>query len=258
MLTQSPIPATPDLAPDIVRLRSVVADAGTNQEHADPSDSVGYSYIWEDLKTGRSKAVDFFCTDQHHYLVLKAAPLPGRKVPHEDLETMLRGTAQKCIGVDRKLSPSTVAAHVSQSLRFMGFSCRPYKVPFLLMLLTRLRTLPRTPGSFRVHPHQSDGEFLRVVRMNRADRCLLKQLSPGEYAVTRLLIEGKSYEEISMERGASARTIANQLASAFRKLGVSGRLQLLDHLVERSAEEPIPPTEVGVSERSPRVALTVE
>jgi DNA-binding CsgD family transcriptional regulator len=258
MLTQSPIRTAPNATPDIARLRPVLAGVGTDQEPLKPSDGVGYTYIWDDLKTGRSKAIDFFCTDQHHYLVLKDVPSPSRGVPHEALEAMLRGTPQKCISVDRKISPSTVATHVSRSLNFMGISCRPSKVPFLLVLLTRLPTLPRLPGSFRVHAHQCDGDLLRVVRINRPDICLRERLSPSEYVVTRLLVEGKSYAEISFERRAAARTIANQIASVFRKLGASGRLELLGHLVEVSANEPIPPRRAGVSEKSPRAALAAE
>ena len=51
-------------------------------------------------------------------------------------------------------------------------------------------------------------------------------LTPAERAVVALALEGCSNQEIARRRGASARTIANQLASAYRKLGVSGRAEL--------------------------------
>jgi DNA-binding CsgD family transcriptional regulator len=41
------------------------------------------------------------------------------------------------------------------------------------------------------------------------------------------LLEGLSNEEIATERGVSARTVANQVASVFRKLGVSSRGELV-------------------------------
>lgn len=51
-------------------------------------------------------------------------------------------------------------------------------------------------------------------------------LSPGEREVTELLLSGCSYREIAERRNRSVRTIANQIASAFKKLGVSSRAEL--------------------------------
>lgn len=51
-------------------------------------------------------------------------------------------------------------------------------------------------------------------------------LSPGESAVVRLAVLGLSNPEIAKSRGCSPRTVANHLASAYRKLGVSGRRAL--------------------------------
>jgi hypothetical protein len=45
------------------------------------------------------------------------------------------------------------------------------------------------------------------------------------------LLEGRNYLEIAKKRGTSTRTVANQLAAAFRRLGVSGRASLLNHIV---------------------------
>jgi DNA-binding NarL/FixJ family response regulator len=50
------------------------------------------------------------------------------------------------------------------------------------------------------------------------------------------LLEGSSHAQISSERGTSARTVANQLATAFRKLGVSGRGQLVDRLIHHTMD----------------------
>jgi len=51
--------------------------------------------------------------------------------------------------------------------------------------------------------------------------------------VTRLLIEGKSYQDMAKLRDTSKRTVANQLASAFHRLGISGRAELLCLLAKR-------------------------
>lgn len=52
------------------------------------------------------------------------------------------------------------------------------------------------------------------------------ELSPAEREVAALAREGLSNAEIARARGVAVRTIANQLASIFRKLGVGSRVEL--------------------------------
>jgi DNA-binding CsgD family transcriptional regulator len=51
-------------------------------------------------------------------------------------------------------------------------------------------------------------------------------LSPAEADVMHLAQQGLSNAEIAKARNTSARTVANQLASVFRKLGIRSRLEL--------------------------------
>jgi DNA-binding NarL/FixJ family response regulator len=52
-------------------------------------------------------------------------------------------------------------------------------------------------------------------------------LTPAESAVTALLLEGRTNAEIAQARGSSERTVANQAAKIYQKLGVGSRLELL-------------------------------
>jgi DNA-binding CsgD family transcriptional regulator len=52
-------------------------------------------------------------------------------------------------------------------------------------------------------------------------------LTPAESEVVAHLLKGRSNAEIAALRRASERTVANQVASVFRKLGVSSRLELV-------------------------------
>jgi DNA-binding CsgD family transcriptional regulator len=61
-------------------------------------------------------------------------------------------------------------------------------------------------------------------------------LSPGESAVVRLAVLGLSNPEIASRRGCSPRTVANHLASAYRKLGVSGRRALRAYLLDHGEQ----------------------
>jgi DNA-binding CsgD family transcriptional regulator len=54
----------------------------------------------------------------------------------------------------------------------------------------------------------------------------LRSLTPAERAVALLAAEGFSNEAIARRRRCSVRTVANQLASAYGKMGIAGRRQL--------------------------------
>jgi DNA-binding CsgD family transcriptional regulator len=52
-------------------------------------------------------------------------------------------------------------------------------------------------------------------------------LTPAEAEIAVALVAGASNAEIARARGTSERTVANQIASIFRKLGVASRAGLL-------------------------------
>jgi len=55
---------------------------------------------------------------------------------------------------------------------------------------------------------------------------LLARLTPAEHVVACSLVAGSSHLEIARQRGISSHTVASQVASVFRKAGVSGRREL--------------------------------
>jgi len=67
----------------------------------------------------------------------------------------------------------------------------------------------------------------KILFTARPDLALCESLPPCEAETVRLFVDGRSHAEIASHRGARPRTIANQLGSVFRKLEVSGRLELL-------------------------------
>ena len=58
----------------------------------------------------------------------------------------------------------------------------------------------------------------------------VQMLTPAEQIVLKLVLEARSNREIAKERGTSERTIANQLASIFRKTGTRSRGELVARL----------------------------
>lgn len=63
-------------------------------------------------------------------------------------------------------------------------------------------------------------------------RALPRELTPAESAVVELVVRGVACAEIARIRRVSPRTVANQLASVYRKLGVTCRASLVRALHE--------------------------
>lgn len=76
------------------------------------------------------------------------------------------------------------------------------------------------------------GSF-RVVSL---DLATLASLSEAERAVVALVVLGLSNKDVGVRRGSSARTVANQLASVYRKLRIGSRAELMARL--HQAEPP--------------------
>lgn len=90
--------------------------------------------------------------------------------------------------------------------------------------------MPEKPHAPRVTRFDLAGEELVVVSVPLERDAEVDRLGPAERAVAALVLRGLANEEIARARGTSVRTVANQLASLFRKLGVSSRVQLAARL----------------------------
>jgi DNA-binding NarL/FixJ family response regulator len=189
--------------------------------------------LWRELAGGVSSVVDAFYTETRCGLVLGprkpagAGALGGRRL--QVLQSMLSGVCQKRIAIELQLAPSTVALNARQGLESMGVSCRPSRVHPLLMLMATAE-LDGNGSVGRLGYLRRSTEELRVIGINRPDLRLSRLLSEAQCAVVGGLVEGRAYAAIADQRGTSPRTIANQLAEAFRKLQVSGRSELLVRL----------------------------
>jgi DNA-binding NarL/FixJ family response regulator len=79
------------------------------------------------------------------------------------------------------------------------------------------------------------GEKLVVVSLPRPDGGLRAELlSATERSVARDVVAGLSNAAIARKRARSARTVANQIASIYRKLGVSSRAELTARLLDEA------------------------
>ncbi|HET7545186.1 MAG TPA: helix-turn-helix transcriptional regulator [Polyangiaceae bacterium] len=151
----------------------------------------------------------------------------------EILERALLEGVRKSVAVDFGLCPSSIAEILRRSFVFMGLSCWPSRIPLLLVMAAHAKHAPEVQRAAKQLLAQNQQYARQSISVARPDAELVEWLSPAEYAVTRLLIEGKSYQEMAKLRATSKRTVANQLASAFHRLGISGRAELLCLLAKR-------------------------
>jgi DNA-binding CsgD family transcriptional regulator len=79
------------------------------------------------------------------------------------------------------------------------------------------------PRDLRTHNFELDGREYVVLSFESAQAPRLAGLSKAETEVVRAALAGLTNEEIAVTRGRSIFTIQNQLAAAWRKLGVSSR-----------------------------------
>jgi DNA-binding CsgD family transcriptional regulator len=113
----------------------------------------------------------------------------------------------------------------------MGLSCGAARVPLILVLAARYHLSGINAPVARLSSFVQWGTRHWVVSVTRPDLRLRDRVPSAEFEVARLLVEGKSHLEIAGIRGTSQRTVANQLSSVFRRLDVSGRLDLLNYVV---------------------------
>lgn len=70
-------------------------------------------------------------------------------------------------------------------------------------------------------------EYVVICAEDEAQPAALARLTTSEREVATLVAEGLSSQEIAVRRQRSVRTVENQLAATFRKLGVGSRAELL-------------------------------
>lgn len=182
--------------------------------------------IWRGLLAGEYQLTATHFTESRCLALLQRPsawptrrPSPGNV---QVLERVLLGTSQKRVAIEIGRSISSVCAAASTGLRELGQPLQPSRVPVLLVLAVHA-----AHGYERFGGLASAGAGQSILSTERPDLAMSERLTPAERAVARLLVEGHRHAEIATLRQTSPRTIANQLGTIFRKVGVSGRGELL-------------------------------
>lgn len=147
------------------------------------------------------------------------------------LEAAILGCSHKSIAVEHGVAESTVSTAVQQALARFGVRARASKAPPMLTVLARAAAALPVP---RVR-FDALTETQGIVSLLRPELYLRPHLPPAEFEVLLRIVEGQSYADVARERHVSKRTVANQVASIFHRLRVSGRAGLVSHVVSAAA-----------------------
>jgi DNA-binding NarL/FixJ family response regulator len=146
------------------------------------------------------------------------------------LEHVVLGGSPKAIAMDLNLAGSTIACVIKQALGALGVGST--RVPLgLAILVHAARGLPAAEMDRRTG-FVCQGVECEIFSAPLPS--LTGVLSPAVREVVCLHAQGHSHARIAARRRTSQRTVANQLATAFIRLGVSGRSGLLEYLTSNA------------------------
>jgi DNA-binding CsgD family transcriptional regulator len=194
--------------------------------------ALGLAELWARLLAGHCYVRECrFSDDRCHFRLTFGSRRPPNPESRELVERVLLGESQKAVAIDLGISPSAASLSCSIGMSAISFERRALCGPVALVMGVHAAHGYALPHA-RVHAVEGRHWDLSV---ERPDRRLPECLSPAEQAIVRQLVEGRTCDTIAALRKSSLRTVANQLASIFRKLRVSGRGQLRAELVKRQA-----------------------
>lgn len=172
--------------------------------------------LWAGLVAGRFSLVDRFVADGRRLVVaIKSPPsvLDPRALTERErqiVELAAEGASNKNIAYTLGVGESGVGTQLGRALRKLGLERRTELAPAMRAVAVEARI-----GAVELAVAGVDLWVNDVA------------LSSAERAVVQALLRGHSDREIAIERGTSERTVANQLRSIFRKLGVASRAELI-------------------------------
>lgn len=174
--------------------------------------------LWERLLSGHWSILDVFSVRGIRHVIAYKNPdgVALSALAERDravLELALAGRSGKWIALELQLSESTVARTFHRALHRLGIADT--------IALIGLRN-----ARFESLEGLAIGVDLAMARLTPVAPSAA-MLSDAERAVVAGILGGKRPAAIARERGTSTRTVAKQIASIYKKLGVSSRREAL-------------------------------
>jgi DNA-binding NarL/FixJ family response regulator len=167
--------------------------------------------------------------DNGRALLLEPLCRPAPRREREVLRRASLGGSGKVIALEFGLSFSTVSHHLTRGLARRGFESRA-ELLAIAALADASAHPGRQAGSVGARNHGMSEVVIdgkpKIIAWFAHAAPEVSLLTPAERAVVDAAVLGNSNAEIARQRGASPHTVANQLASAYRKLRVGARWEL--------------------------------
>ena len=182
---------------------------------------------WEALVAGRYSMVDRLESDGRRYIVAYAnepdVSDPRGLTPHERALAgwVARGHPLKLVAYELGVELGTVTSALSRILSKLGLRSR-----------TELVAALQPPTEH--FSEGVDGELVVFASAPEGEVSWPSSLTQAERAVAAATLAGRTAGEIGRERKTTERTVTNQLASIYRKLGVTSRNELVCRFGVRS------------------------
>jgi DNA-binding NarL/FixJ family response regulator len=198
----------------LARLRNTaLARERARSRRADPD------AFWDGLVAGRWTLVDRFDRDGSRYLVAHRNDLPvmsASALTSGQARVLARaaaGWSNKRIALELGMSEAWVSVSLARALKQTG-------------LLSPADLAAAAPSARSFLEFDLDGDTLGVLVRRKPVGERLPSLTPTERTIVADLLAGLDNREIAFRRCRSQRTVANQVQSIFRKLGVGSRREL--------------------------------
>lgn len=207
-----------------------------------PVQTIDLAQCWQELASGRHQIVDCGASGEHYFLLLTRSVKVGRARRgirarnFQVLNRVLLTPSRKQLSLELGLSTSSIAALSKQCLELIGLSCTPYTVPPLLIMAAAAAAAQASGNPTISGERWTRPPHFELIRAPRPELKFASAFSRAEFDVAQRLLEGNSYAQIARSRRTSARTIANQVASIFDRVGVSSRHELAQRLLADSRE----------------------
>lgn len=175
---------------------------------------------WTALVEGRWSLVDHFESDGKRFLfaLQNQADAPDPRALTRDerpiLHLVAMGHSNKLVAYELGLPMGTVATRLASIMRKLGVRSR-------VQIVDRYTSLRNAKFS----PVASDADEWHAAVLD-AQAPQDNPLTAAEDEVAQLASRGISNDRIAKTRGCSPRTVANLLASAYKKLGIASRSEL--------------------------------
>jgi DNA-binding CsgD family transcriptional regulator len=202
-----------------------------------PVQTIELATCWQELASGRRQIADSAASADYYFLLLTRVVKPAgarrgiRTRNFRVLNQMLLTPSRKQVAFELGLSASSIAALSKQCLNSIGLSCTPCTAPPLLIMAAAAARAQASGVTSATAERWLLAPHFELIRAPRPELRFAPAFSRAQFDVAQRLLEGNSYEQIAARRQTSTRTVANQVASVFERLGVSGRNELAQRLL---------------------------